>query len=269
MKAKTINQINGRLQNLPTVRAYLELDYHRCPEAWSNYRNRSFVWTDGHSRTLAGNNIYSGALKEMKASTGVKQYDYSRSEVIPIGGGFGEIQVRMEIRLTGVYMTYQNHHREYLPKGYQAVKIRSNSTPGSFDLQAYAARYFAKYIPGTIIGRIMAYMNMTREQAKQKYLEIRYSTPIADRPESREELEAVALRKLLKRRNIYADPMESLNTLRRAWSQYSNSNSRHRRELRIFNPFKLYDSLTLDFDTEEEIMSEADDVISNSKIAWI
>lgn len=269
MKAKTINQINGRVKNLPTVQYYLYLNSDKARYTATNYRTNYWQCPDGHSRSLSGNWIFARALKEMKAATGTTMYEDRRSEVIDLEGLI-EIQVTLEVNFYGVSFTYHNYRNlKALPAGFNRVQIRSNDTPDQFDLQKYAERYFGQFIPTGIIGRIMLYMNKTRQEAKQFYIETKYSQPIEERPNPQVN-EYNALLKALKRVNIITDGLETLPTLRRAWREYKDRPAPpYRRHLQKFDPFAMLDELSGEFDEENDQINEAQRILNNRKIAWI
>lgn len=269
MKAKTINQINGRVKNLPTVQYYLNLCSDESRYNSNNYRSRYFNCPDGHSRTLSGNWIYARALKEMKAATGTTMYEDRRSVLIDLEY-LREIQVTLEVNFYGVSFTYNNYSNlKALPQGFSRVQIRSNETLENFDLKQYAEKYFRQFIPAGIIGRIMLHLNKTRQEAKEIYIQAKYSQPIEERPNPQVN-EYNALLKALKRVNILTDGLETLPTLRKAWREYKDKPATpYKRHLQKFDPFAMLDEISGEFDEEDDQINEAQSILNNPKIAWI
>lgn len=196
----TINQINGRIKNNPTINFYKSL----CTEKskWSDeWRHKSFNFLDHHGNirrmSPKGNYIYCAAYKEFGRMVGnykplhrEAEINIRHSERFEIYFCHNTLSFKLHLSqsMYGVSMQVETNFKPIYGGGCLAkYVVRSNQTFNELDLQAYFYKHILPkymYAEGTF-RNIQIIENCSKKEALEyyrKYLSIK-STYIKDNTE--------------------------------------------------------------------------------------
>ncbi len=180
MRQITINQLNGRLSNNPTINFYLSLctDKSRYSGDW---RHKYFNYKRGErvdSLSPSGNYIYGAAQREFERLINSQYYNFERDHKrgnldIEFSGYKLEFRVKAEQNIQGCFLSCETNFK---PIGqsllaYHSHKIKSNSTFADLDIIQYLeTRILPKYLfANGIFRNIQIIRNCSKAEAIQFY----------------------------------------------------------------------------------------------------
>jgi len=182
---RSINQINSRIENNPTIRLYKEVSADR-----DNWRNRNFMFSYDKEigRTITGNFIFGQALKEFHAAKDgifkTRRFSYSetnRNHYFEIESLFTGRKLQFDCKLSfSIFTGYIAIEIEsnFNPIGRFSIhKVRSNRTFENLDIEKYVREsILPEYLyPAGVFRELQVFYNQDKKQALEKYKEYRFN----------------------------------------------------------------------------------------------
>lgn len=290
MNTPTINQINGRIAGNSTIQYFLQLNAEResyaIPYSQRNYRSREYNFCshredgtkDIRRVSITGNFLFIAALKELRRITGAShKFDgpatrYGSFELSFNDKCYASFNVRLVCSVYhGVCIEVESYNSNVIK--FERHQVRSNATFAALDYIAYFEKYILSryyFAPG-LFRNIQLVYNLQKSEVAAKYKAI-FKTWNERSQEDTEDLQYKAIvRRLLKRKNLNAiDSFIPLNSMIHVLNSPAYPRQKKRRELQPMpNPFLLLEQLSNDYDDEDQIMNEAENIIMDNSIVYI
>jgi hypothetical protein len=274
MKAATINQVNGRVQTDQTIQHYWTTKQNEGAKETS-YKNDYWNFNFGrpHRTTITGTFLCHAASMQVQRLTGAAGlWDVAKRGEVVIENKFGDdfsVGLTIEVRLCGVVLLAKCCD---FPSLECRLLVRSNETIQSFDIVAY---YKKHHLDKSIYKEgLMRDLQIDYRSPKSKVLDHykTYCSRLKHRPNeyNRELVACLFLEKKLKALNLIADDFFPSKMLSKFYLQQKAIGRREKpMEVRQFCPWLLMEQLTNDFDDEDELMDEAENILTESGVVYI
>ena len=271
MKKQSINKVNGRISQHPTILAYNELSKGNN----RNYRNRYFKfkmpgWNDTSSLTPTGNFIYGGAMKAIALIMGENQVPSTRRETHTLYFSerrYVDFRLCLVVNTFGVYISAQVDYCNFLKNG--IWKVKSSETFDQLNIVAYFKEHILPkyyFAPGLFRNMQLLY-NIPKDKVAAKYKEV-FHPEFKNIPDPKFSRVKALERRLNKKLNIQTDALLPEKKLIAAFKQFKRQ--KHKTNLQTQpSPFYLLEDLSWEFDTEEEIMEAAENILTDTKTLFI
>ena len=288
MKQPTINQINGRIKQNPTIQYFLQLDRERdsyaVPYSDRNYRSREYDFCtyrpDGTKDTrrvsITGNFLFIAACKEFASICGLaNRYESRATKYGNYELSFNDkIYASFNVRLVasvyyGVCIEVESYHSNALK--FQRHQVRSNQTFEALDHIAYFEKYILPkhyFAPGLFRNIQMVY-NLTKSQVADKYRQLAAQWKLNASQDTDDLKYAAITRRLRRKKNLlvkwFINPGKLMNVL------ISSGYPRQPKPIELCempNVWDLHDQLSREFDDDDDIMNEAENIIMDNRIIY-
>ena len=278
-KLPTINQINGRLLNQPGITEYL---YHSSDkQRYSNhYKQRYFNFCyeyEGEKVTrnlsIIGNFLFCAALKEKVQVIGTPD-NYHTANKPEVKVWLRDIYfiISTKIEFTGVFMYVRTNCKAigapeyYRDSIYTKFKVSSNKTFEDFNQEDHFLKYLNKVylLPEGLFREIQLAYNLTKKEVPAKYRELLQESKNAKKYEV--DTNRALVKRLSKKLNIVVDQYEIIQNYKLL--KLLNSEVRQPKKVKAVkapSTFDILEDASRQYDTEDEILGYADEVLSNYK----
>lgn len=275
----TINQINGRLLNQPGIAEYLYQSSDK--QRYNNhYKQRYFDFCYEYegkkvmrNLSIIGNFLFCAALKEKVQVIGTPDnYHTTNKPEVKIWLNNIYFTIRTKIEFTGVYMNVKTNCKTigtpeyYRDDVYTQFKVSSNKTFEDFNQEEHFLKYLNKvYLyPAGLFREIQLHYNLTKKEVPAKYKELLQASKNAKKYEL--DTNRALVKRLSKKLNIVVDQYEIIQNYKLL--KLLNSEVRQPKKVKAVKApsmFELLEDATYNYDTEDEILGYADEVLSNYK----